>query len=82
MIHLIQLYKLVDDKKLFISIFDDISYELEELGFKDFPCELIDDMLFIHFGISLEDENQLERLTNCILKFQGKIGTILKGINV
>jgi len=61
---------------LFIDLFNDLSYELEDLGYKDFPDELIDDMLFNHFGIEMESESQLELLSACIVRNQGKIDNL------
>ena len=73
MIHFIQLYKLVDDKKLFLSLFNDLSYEIDELGYEGFEGELINDLLFTHFGIEIECERQLERVTMFMLNHQGEL---------
>lgn len=73
MIHFLQLYKMVDNKKLFINLFNDLSFELDEMGYRDFPEELIQDLLFNHFGLEIEDERQLQRFTGFILKWQSKL---------
>lgn len=73
MLHFIQIYKLVLDKELFINLLDDLSYEIEELGYKGSEADLVHGILDNHFGIFLEDERQLERVTEHILKYQGKM---------
>ena len=67
MLHLIQLYKMVQDKDFFISIFSDLDYELNEMGWSADPETLINDMLFNHFGLTIEDDRQLSQLTQTIL---------------
>lgn len=75
MLHLLQLYKMITDKKLFISLFNDLSYEIEEMGYLHLEdqMELINEMLDNHFGIYLEDYGQLQRLTTAIISKQGKL---------
>jgi hypothetical protein len=67
MLFLIQLYKMVQDKDYFIALFSDLDHELYEMGWIDDPETLINDMLFNHFGYTLEDNWQLSQLTQCIL---------------
>lgn len=67
MLYLLQLYKMVQDKDFFISIFSDLEYELEELGWSVDPETLINDLLFNHFGLTIEDDRQLAKLTQTIL---------------
>jgi hypothetical protein len=69
MIYLIQLLKALskEDIELFKSLFSDISFEIEELGYQGNESELINDMLDSHFGLSLEDQAQLDSLTRIIL---------------
>ncbi len=69
MIYLIQLLKALskEDIELFKSLFSDISFEIEELGYQGNESELINDMLDSHFGLSLEDQAQLDSLTKIIL---------------
>jgi hypothetical protein len=67
MLYLLQIYKMVTDKNLFINLFSDLDYELDELGYKDAPEELINEMLSNHFGITIDDERQLKILTNTII---------------
>jgi hypothetical protein len=66
---------MVQDKKLFISLFNDLSYEIEEMGYiyLDDQMELINEMLDDHFGIYLEDCKQLKKLTETIISKQGKL---------
>ena len=75
MLHLLQLYKMIPDKKLFISLFNDLSYEIEEMGYLHLEdqMELVNEMLDNHFGIYLEDYGQLHRLTTAIISKQGKL---------
>ena len=67
MLHLIQLYKMGQDKDFFISIFSDLEYELEELGWIQDPETLINDLLFNNFGLTIESERQLAQITQTIL---------------
>lgn len=74
MMFLIQIYNMLDnsDKKLFIDLFSDLDYELNEMGWKDDPETLINDMLFNHFSIDFDimdkvAANQLKMVTNAIL---------------
>lgn len=67
MLHLIQLYKMVQDKDFFISIFSDLEYELNEMGWSADPETLINDLLFNHFGLTIESERQLAQITQTIL---------------
>lgn len=70
MIYLIQVLKMLDKKQRqqFLALFSDLDYELDELGWRGNETDLINDMLFNHFGLSIEDSTQLQRLTDCILK--------------
>lgn len=77
MLHLMQLFRLIENKKLFIELFNDLSFELDELGYRDFPSELVNEMLDNHFGIFMEDDKQLQRVTDCILSKQGKLQYLL-----
>ena len=75
MLHLLQIYKMIEDKKLFINLFNDLSYEIEEMGYTHLEdqMELINEMLDNHFGLFMEDDRQLKMLTQAILKRQGKL---------
>ncbi len=77
MFYLIQIIKMLDkeQQKLFISIFDDLSYEIEEMGYNhiDDQCELISDLIFNHFNIELDDIKQIKVLTESIIKHQGRL---------
>ena len=75
MLHLMQIYKMVHDKTLFIELFNDLSYEIEEMEYLHLEdqMELINEMLDNHFGLFLEDHRQLQRLTETIIKKQGSL---------
>ncbi len=74
MLRLLQVAKIVNDKQFFVDIFDDLSFELEEMGYKDCPEDLVQDLLINHFDLEIECERQLKDFTNDVLKHQGKIG--------
>lgn len=61
------------DQKHFVALFNDLSFEIEELGYRGSEVELIDEMLLNHFGIELESESQLKNLTIFILSHQGEL---------
>ena len=82
MLHLIQLYKLAGDKELFIKLFDDLSFEIDEMGYKGMEGELINDMLLNHLGLEMEDDSQLQMLTDCILRHQGKLESAVRGASL
>ena len=67
MIHLLQIYKMIQEKQYFIDLFSDLEFELYDMGWIDDPTTLINDMLFNHFGITIECDRQLEMVTNCII---------------
>lgn len=73
MLYLLQLLRLLDNKqrKFFGVLFDDLSTEIDDMGYKGHETELVNDMLFNHFGFTLEDEQQLESFTKYILGNQG-----------
>ena len=53
MIHLLQLYKMIDDKKLFIGIFNGFFHECQDMGYAGgFEDELFNEMLLNHFGLA------------------------------
>jgi hypothetical protein len=70
MIYLLQILKRLNKKQRqqFVAIFSDLDYELDELGWRGNETDLVNDMLFNHFGMELEDKNQLQMLTDAILK--------------
>lgn len=70
MLYLIQLLKMLNKKqqKQFVELFSDLDYELNDMGWKGNETDLINDMLFNHFGMSIDDADQLQMLTNSILK--------------
>ena len=69
MIHLLQLYKMIEDKKLFVGVFNDFFHECQDLGYAGgFEDELFNEMLLNHFGLEIECSKQLNRITNSVLK--------------
>lgn len=82
MLHFLQVYKLIQDKTLFIQIFDDLSYEINTMGYKGFESDLVFELLDNHFGITLEDEKQLDKITRHILEYQGKLEKHCKTLEV
>lgn len=70
MIYLMQILKMLNktQRQQFLALFSDLDYELDELGWRGNETDLVNDMLFNHFGLSMEDENQLKMLTDVILK--------------
>jgi hypothetical protein len=69
MIYLFQILKTLSKKdlELFESLFSDITFEIDELGYQGNESELVNDMLDTHFGLYLEDSRQLEMLTKVII---------------
>ena len=78
MLRLLQIISLLnkEQRKHFIALFDDLSFELEEMGYSDDPEMLIEELLENHFGIEFECSKQLTEFTNAVLKYQGKIGNL------
>lgn len=70
MIHLMQLLKMLNktQRQQFLELFSDLDYELDELEWRGNEADLINGMLFNHFGFSIEDESQLNRIAEVILK--------------
>ena len=82
MIYLLQIAKMLNDNQLelFIALFNDLSYEIDELGYKGNESELINELLDNHFGISLEDDKQLNKLTSCILNHQNNLHKLIRSV--
>lgn len=57
-----------NQRQHFVALFSDLDYELDELGYRGNETDLISGMLFNHFGLSIENDKQLQMLTNSILK--------------
>lgn len=70
MMYLIQILKMLNkpQRKQFEAIFSDLDYELNDMGWAGNETELVNDMLFNHFGLSVDDQSQLKMLTESILK--------------
>ena len=65
--------------ELLVDLLDDLSFEIDEMGYKGMEGELINEMLDNHLGIFIEDENQLKIFTDLILRHQGNIKGIVRG---
>lgn len=55
------------EQELFGKLFSDLDYELDEMGWRGNETDLVNDMLFNHFGFSIDDEAQLQKITETIL---------------
>ena len=75
MIYFMQIIKMLNKQqtRLFIGLLDDLSFEIEEMGYEGMEGELINEMLINHLGIEIADDSQLEMFTAYILKHQGKL---------
>lgn len=84
MLHFYQIYKLLDTERreLMVHLFDDLSFELEDMGWSADPEALISDLFENHLGIELLDEKQLKRVTKYILENQGKLVRQMKNSSV
>ena len=82
MLHLLQLLRYIvnqgHDLSHFYNLFSDLTYEIDEMGYKGHESELIKEMVFNHYLIELEDDRQLAMISKCILdkvKFKASIET-------
>ena len=59
MMYLIQLLAQLKpaERKEFEALFSDLDYELHDMGWAGNETDLVNDMLFNHFGMTLEDPN-------------------------
>ena len=82
MIHFMQIIKMLnkEQRNLFINLLDDLSYEIEEMGYTHLEdqMELINEMMDNHFSIFMESDSQLKMFTTYILKNQGKLEGAVK----
>jgi len=64
MMYLMQILKMLnkEQRKQFVELFSDLEYELDELGWRGDETTLVN-----HFGLSIEDERQLEKFTEAVL---------------
>lgn len=69
MIYVMQLLSLMNKNQieLFEGLFEDLTFELEDMGWSEDPETLVNDMLDNHLGFSFECDKQLKEVTNCIL---------------
>jgi spore coat polysaccharide biosynthesis predicted glycosyltransferase SpsG len=68
-----------EERDYFVALFSDLSFEIEEMGYEGMEEDLVESLLFDHFGLEMMDENQLAMLTKYILEKQ-KDPTSLKSI--
>jgi hypothetical protein len=77
MLHLIQLYNYVDNKELFASLFYDFKGQVDEMGYCLASAgELVNEILFNDFGFEIEDEGQLNKITEAL--YSGKLANVLR----
>lgn len=83
MLALLQIMKMLNKRQRqdFVALFSDLDYELDEMGWRGNETDLINDMLFNHFGMSIDDDFQLKRLTDSILK-KGNLELALKTVDI
>ena len=81
MIYLIQLVKMWNkqERELFIALMEDLSFEIDEMGYEGQEAELINEMMFNHLGFEFECNDQLNMFTDLILRHQGNIEGIVRG---
>jgi len=79
MLYLIPLIRMLNKKQrqIFIILFNDLSYELDELGYKGYEVDLVEELIDNHFGIIFESDKQLNSLTECILLHQNNLDKIV-----
>lgn len=72
MIYFLQILKMLPKNKAYdlIALMSDLSYELEECGYEDFPEDLVEEYLMNHFNIEMQCHKQLGYLTDYIVKNQ------------
>jgi hypothetical protein len=70
MMYLLQILRMLNktQRSQFVELFSDLDYELNDMGWAGNETDLINDMLFNHFGLTVEDDRQLKMLTDSILK--------------
>lgn len=68
MIYLIQLYKIVKDKKHFINIFTDFEKKVKEQGFKNHPEIFFECLLSGQFKIRIRNKMQIIMILEAIFK--------------
>ncbi len=83
MIYLLQLVKTWSKKEreLFVALFDDLSFEIEELGYSHIEdqMELVNEMLYNHLNIEFECDKQLKMFTELIIRKQGDLEGTVRG---
>ena len=82
MLFITQLLNMMTKKQIkqFVALFNDLSFEVEEMGWKGQEDDMINDMLINHFGLELVDDWQLGEATKFIMNNQGKLQDKVRGI--
>lgn len=72
MIYVLQILGILnkEERELFVSLFSDLSFEIEELGYEGMEEELIEGLLFDHFGLEFTDRDQLTMMCDYIMEKQ------------
>lgn len=80
MIYFMQILKMLnkEQRELFIDLFDDLSFELDDMGYRGHETDLVNEMLDNHLGLFIEDDRQLKSFTEYILKEQNKLEDAVK----
>jgi len=73
MIVFLKIFNKIKNKKLFLSVFNDISFDIKSLGYVGDETSFVNSILESHFGLRIEDDKQLILMTNYILKNQGEL---------
>ena len=82
MLFITQLLNMMTKKQIkqFVALFNDLSFEVEEMGWEGMEEEMVNDMLINHFGLELVDDWQLGEATKFIMNNQGKLQDKVRGI--
>ncbi len=68
MLHLLQLYNMVEDKEMFIKLFSNFAVLCDDMGYSDDMGELFNELLDNHFLLFITNNNQLDRIVNTLKK--------------
>jgi len=72
MLHLLQLFKTVQDKDLFINVFSyfkELCEDMEADDFVDGKESIFSDMLLEHFDLEVLSSEQVTRIVNTLVKY-------------
>lgn len=71
MIYIMQIFRMLDIEQLdlFSKLFGDgFKEDMIDLGYENEPEEYVQSVLESHFGITIEDDNQLKKTTRIIME--------------